>query len=91
LSLTVEAFTGSDDLSKAQSKNCFTVCWVQEGAFGVPCVQLDEVHTCESARLLEEMQRELRDSGLAHSEVLLSYLKIFLVRATRLKLRQRIR
>lgn len=153
LSLTVEVLSGSDDLSKAQSTNYFTVYWMQEGegtfcadlghypfvrnsvlflapyqsfrfvhrgqlrglilkfhanflciethheevgcngvlfndTFGVPCVQLDEVQARESAGLLEEMRRELRDCGLAHSEVLLSYLKIFLVRATRLKLQQ---
>ena len=34
------------------------------------------------------MRRELEDVGLAHSEVLLSYLKIMLVRATRRKLDQ---
>ena len=56
--------------------------------YGLPLVQLDESHARDAAELLGEMGRELREAGLAHAEVLLSYLKIFLVRATRLKLRQ---
>jgi AraC-like DNA-binding protein len=56
--------------------------------YGVPVVQLDESHAHEFAALLDEMGRELRECNLAHSDVLLSYLKIFLVRATRLKLQQ---
>jgi AraC family transcriptional regulator, transcriptional activator of pobA len=55
---------------------------------GVPCVNLEECHAQEAAALLDEISRELREGGLAHSEVLLSYLKIFLVRATRLKMQQ---
>jgi AraC-like DNA-binding protein len=56
--------------------------------YGIPAVQLDESHARECSGLLDEVRRELREGGLAHSEVLLSYLKIFLVRATRLKLQQ---
>jgi AraC family transcriptional regulator, transcriptional activator of pobA len=56
--------------------------------YGVPCVNLEECHAQEAAALLDEISRELREGGLAHSEVLLSYLKIFLVRATRLKMQQ---
>lgn len=56
--------------------------------YGAPLVQLDAAHAMEFQTLLGEMERELRTGGLAHSEVLLSYLKIFLVRATRLKLQQ---
>lgn len=153
LSLKVESFAGSDDLSEPQRTNYFTVYWVQEGegtfcadlghypfgpnsmlflvpyqsfrfvhdgplrglslkfhanflciethheevgcngvlfndTYGAPCIQLDESNARECAGLLEEMRRELIERGLAHSEVLLSYLKIFLVRATRLKLQQ---
>ncbi len=56
--------------------------------YGVPCVNLEECHARDAGLLLDEIRRELQDGGLAHSEVLLSYLKIFLVRATRLKLQQ---
>jgi AraC family transcriptional regulator, transcriptional activator of pobA len=153
LSLKVEAFDPSHDLSAPQRTNYFTVFWVQEGngtfcaesghypfgpnsllflvpyqsfrfipdaglrglrlnfhanflcietyheevgcngvlfndTCGIPRVQLEKCHIGECARLLEDMRRELTEGGLAHSEVLLSYLKIFLVRATRLKLQQ---
>jgi AraC family transcriptional regulator, transcriptional activator of pobA len=54
----------------------------------MPFVRLEECHARDAARLLDEMRRELQGGGLAHSEVLLSYLKIFLVRATRIKLEQ---
>jgi AraC-like DNA-binding protein len=56
--------------------------------YGVPCVGLEDCHTREVAILLDEIRRELQERGLAHSEVLLSYLKVFLIRATRLKLQQ---
>jgi AraC family transcriptional regulator, transcriptional activator of pobA len=56
--------------------------------YGMPFVRLEECHARDAARLLDEMRRELQGGGLAHSEVLLSYLKIFLVRATRIKLEQ---
>ena len=56
--------------------------------YGMPCVNLEECHARDAARLLDEMRRELEGGRLAHSEVLLSYLKIFLVRATRIKLEQ---
>lgn len=56
--------------------------------YGVPAVQLDEQARTETADLLGRIRRELAEAGLAHSEVLLSYLKILLVQATRLKLRQ---
>ena len=153
LSLKVESFSSSDDLSRPQRTNYFTIYWVREGGgtfcadagqhpfgpnsmlflvpyqsfrflpncplsgvslkfhanflciethheevgcngvlfndtYGKPCVQLNESQARECAGLLDEMTGELREGGLAHSEVLLSYLKIFLVRATRLKLQQ---
>ena len=56
--------------------------------YGIPVVQLDDAGARELAGLLVDMSHELREGGLAHSEVLLSYMKIFLVRATRLKLQQ---
>jgi AraC-like DNA-binding protein len=56
--------------------------------YGAPVVRLDERSGPEFARLLGDMGRELRGGALAHSEVLISYLKIFLIRATRLKLEQ---
>ena len=56
--------------------------------YGFPMVRLDDDNAREFTRLLEDMGRELRGGALAHSEVLVSYLKIFLVQATRLKLQQ---
>ena len=54
--------------------------------FGVPVVAMDEAFERRVGELVESMRRELAEVGLAHSEVLLSYLKILLVSATRLKL-----
>ncbi len=56
--------------------------------YGVPVVSLDRSHTAEFRALVDALRREIRECGLAHSEVLVSYLKILLVRATRLKLEQ---
>lgn len=56
--------------------------------YGFPVVRLDDGHADEVARLFDDMGRELRGGALAHSEVLVSYLKILLVQATRLKLQQ---
>jgi AraC family transcriptional activator of pobA len=56
--------------------------------YGVPVVPLDEAHARDFADLLSEIGGEIRTGGLAHAEVLVAYLKIFLVRATRLKLQQ---
>ncbi len=53
--------------------------------YGVPAVSLDEVADEEVAGLVGQMRRELDEAGLAHSEVLVSFLKILLVRAARLK------
>lgn len=57
--------------------------------YGTPVVQLDETNVPTFAALIGDMREELRQNGVARSEVLLSYLKIFLIRATRLKLEQR--
>jgi AraC-like DNA-binding protein len=56
--------------------------------YGVPVVALDERTSAEVSALVEQMRGELTAAGLAHAEVLLSYLKILLVRATRLKREQ---
>jgi AraC-like DNA-binding protein len=53
--------------------------------YGVPVVALDGPADREVADLVARMRGELAASGLAHTEMLLSYLKILLVRATRLK------
>lgn len=54
----------------------------------VPVVRLDPEFQAELRQLVGCIERELREEGLAHTEVLVSYLKILLVRATREKLRQ---
>lgn len=56
--------------------------------YGIPLVHLNEEFTRSFQQLFAEMIHELSDHEFAHSEILLSYLKIFLVRATRLKLQQ---
>ena len=54
--------------------------------YGVPCVRLDQGQDREFLTIVDAMREELASGGLAHSELLLSYLKIFLVKAARLKL-----
>jgi AraC-like DNA-binding protein len=56
--------------------------------YGVPLVELDDPSAAEVADLIGRIRRELAEAGVAHAEVLLSYLKVLLVLATRLKLRQ---
>lgn len=56
--------------------------------YGIPLIQLDAPQAKEFAVLIGDMRREIHAGGLAHVEILLSYLKIFLVRASRLKLEQ---
>ena len=56
--------------------------------YGSPVVRLDEHSAPEIGAIVGAMRRELAEGGLAHAEVLVSYLKILLVRATRLKLEQ---
>jgi AraC-like DNA-binding protein len=53
--------------------------------YGVPTVALDERHDGEFADLIRHTRRELAEAALAQAEVLVAYLKILLVRATRLK------
>ncbi|SKA92820.1 AraC-type DNA-binding protein [Prosthecobacter debontii] len=52
----------------------------------IPLVQPDEAFSMEIQNLLQQMRQELQVSGLAHSEILVSYLKVLLIKATRLKL-----
>lgn len=56
--------------------------------YGVPAVTLDDRHDREFAELFGQIRDELTGCGLAHAEILLSYLKVLLIRATRLKLEQ---
>jgi AraC-like DNA-binding protein len=56
--------------------------------YGMPLVTLDAENEQHFAELVENLRKEIQLGGLAHSELLLSYMKIFLVRATRLKLQQ---
>lgn len=56
--------------------------------YGVPLVRLDDDHEREFLGMVDAMRGELETSGLAHAEVLLSYLKVLLVKAARLKLEQ---
>ncbi|OWK39142.1 helix-turn-helix domain-containing protein [Fimbriiglobus ruber] len=53
--------------------------------YGAPVVGLDGRHDREVGDLIGHIRRELTEGGLAHAEALLSYLKVFLIRATRLK------
>lgn len=56
--------------------------------YGFPHVSLDDAQAGEFEHLAEEMEQEFRTGGLAHAEALVSLLKVFLIKATRLKLRQ---
>jgi len=55
---------------------------------GAPLVRLDDVMVRQLAGDVEALRCELRESGLAQSEALVSQLKLLLIRATRAKLRQ---
>jgi AraC-like DNA-binding protein len=54
--------------------------------YGAPVVGLDDRQAAELGGLVGAIRQELLDCGLAHTEVLVSYLKILLIRATRIKL-----
>lgn len=56
---------------------------------GVPVMRLDEALESRVCEMAEALRRELRDAGLAQSEMLVSYLKILLVQLTRAKLARR--
>jgi AraC-like DNA-binding protein len=53
---------------------------------GLPVVRMDPAFERGVGEVVDAMRRELGGAGLAHAEVLVSYLKILLIRATRLKL-----
>lgn len=54
--------------------------------YGAPMVPVSETQRREIEEPLTAMAHELQASGLAQPEMLISYLKIFLIRATRLKI-----
>ena len=56
--------------------------------YGPPLVRLDAAMADEFDRLTSRIEEELMTAGLAQTEVLVSYLKVFLIKATRLKLEQ---
>jgi AraC-like DNA-binding protein len=56
--------------------------------YGPPLVALSAARSAEFDRLISRIEDELASSGLAQTEVLVSYLKVFLIQATRLKLEQ---
>jgi AraC family transcriptional activator of pobA len=58
--------------------------------YGVPAVALNNQTETEVADLVTRIRSELTEGGLAHNEGLLSYVKILLVRATRLKQEQQV-
>jgi len=53
-----------------------------------PIVTLSQTELDEFLRLLDEMKPEITRTDLAQHELLVSYLKIFLIRASRLKIEQ---
>lgn len=54
-----------------------------------PALNLDPALCAEVESMFSAMRQELRSGGLAHSEILLSYLKVLLIKATRFKLAHR--
>ncbi len=56
--------------------------------YEVPLVKLDPGSLAEFDRLMREIETELRGQEVAHIEVMLSALKILMIKATRLKLAQ---
>lgn len=53
--------------------------------YGVPVVPLDENTASKVRSLIDDLQREQRERGLAYSEVMLAHVKVLLILATRLK------
>ena len=56
--------------------------------YGEPIVSVPRERAEEVESLIALMHDEVETAGLAHSELLLSYLKVFLIKATRLKVQQ---
>ncbi len=53
-----------------------------------PCVKIDEMASATFHMVLEQIKMEMQNPALAQYELLLSYLKIFLITASRLKKEQ---
>lgn len=51
-----------------------------------PIVSLEEKDRLQLLSIIEDMKNELNDSNVAQNELIVSYLKIFLIQATRIKL-----
>ena len=56
--------------------------------YGTPVLPVPVERADEIDAQIALMQEELKTAGLAQSELLLSYLKVFLIKATRVKLQQ---
>lgn len=56
--------------------------------YGTPVLPVPVERADEIDAQIALMQEELKTTGLAQSELLLSYLKVFLIKATRVKLQQ---
>lgn len=56
--------------------------------YGHPLIPLAREEAADFNAQLRQIEDELRAADLAHSEILVSYLKVFLIRATRLKVEQ---
>lgn len=54
--------------------------------YGEPVVAPDGNLAAELGSLLAQMKREFQSGGLAHAEMLVAFLKVFLIKATRAKL-----
>lgn len=53
--------------------------------YGMPVVPLDEPSQAEITHLIQQLRNEQQELGLAFGEVMLAYLKVLLIVATRLK------
>lgn len=56
--------------------------------YGPPCVTIDEASKNEFELLFSQIETEMQNASLAQYELLVSYLKIFLITASRLKNKQ---
>lgn len=59
-------------------------------SYGDPQVRLDPESAAQVAAIMAQMEEEFRTAGLAHHELLVSLLKILLIKASRLKLEQQV-
>jgi AraC family transcriptional activator of pobA len=56
--------------------------------YGAPVLRVNNENAAEFERLIALMEDELASASLAHSEILLSYLKVFLIKAARIKVEE---